>query len=290
MRYIEVRPSAALRPYVECLWALDGSARGMPLDPVLPDGHPEIIVHSGDPFAVVARDGTRTVQAPVLLAGQMRHALVLTMLGHAHVVGARLRPHGLAALFSGLSQTLAGQVVDLSALDAGIAHYLLVDVAPRPTAAERIHALDRALSRWAAADRIDPLVGRACDVAMACRGLTRVSSLAEGCGLSARQFERRFARHVGLSPKAFLRVVRFQEVLKAMGSAGATDWARLAVEHGFYDQPHFVNDFKAFTGRPPTDWNISEDSLTAVFSVGRRRDARHGPMSDFSKTRRTGDR
>ena len=109
---------------------------------------------------------------------------------------------------------------------------------------------------------------------MACRGLTRVSSLAQSTGLSARQFERRFASHVGLSPKAFLRVVRFQEVLKAMDAGGRPIGRGLAVEHGFYDQPHFVNDFKAFTGHAPTEWNITDDSLTAVFSVGRRRDAR----------------
>jgi AraC-like DNA-binding protein len=284
MRYTEVAPSTALYPFVECLWALEGSACGMALDPVLPDGHPELIVHSGDPFAAVAPDGTRTVQAPVLLAGQMRHALALTMLGRAHVVGARLRPHGLRALFGGSSETLTDQVVDLEAIDARLAHHLLVDVAPRPGAVERMHALDRALGRWATAQRIDPLVGHACEIAMAGRGLTRVSSLAQSTGLSARQFERRFVAHVGLSPKAFLRVVRFQEVLKAMDAGGATDWASLAVEHGFYDQPHFVNDFKTFTGRAPTEWNITDDSLTAVFSVGRRRDPRDRAMSRFSKT------
>jgi AraC-like DNA-binding protein len=229
MRYIEAVPSPAIRPYVECLWALDGWTRGGALDPVLPDGHPEIIVHSGDPFASVAPSGVRTVQAPVLVAGQMRHALALTALGHAHV-------------------------------------------AARPTPMERMHALDRALCRWANGQRIDPLVGQACELATARRGLTRVSSLVRDAGLSARQFERRFGAQVGLSPKAFLRVVRFQQVLKAMDGGGPTDWARLAVEHGFYDQPHFVNDFKAFTGLAPTEWNITDDSLTAVFSVGRGRD------------------
>jgi AraC-like DNA-binding protein len=272
MRYIEAVPSPAIRPYVECLWALDGWTRGGALDPVLPDGHPEIIVHSGDPFASVAPSGVRTLQAPVLVAGQMRHALALTALGHAHVAGARLRPHGLKAFFGGSCEDLTDLVVDLASIDLQLARHLLVDVAARPTPMERMHALDRALCRWANGQRIDPLVGQACELATARRGLTRVSSLVRDAGLSARQFERRFGAQVGLSPKAFLRVVRFQQVLKAMDGGGPTDWARLAVEHGFYDQPHFVNDFKAFTGLAPTEWNITDDSLTAVFSVGRGRD------------------
>ena len=72
---------------------------------------------------------------------------------------------------------------------------------------------------------------------MACGGLSRVSSLAQATGLSPRQFERRFASHVGLAPKSFLRVVRFQQVLKAIDAGAAPDWSRLAVDHGFYDQP-----------------------------------------------------
>ena len=82
-------------------------------------------------------------------------------------------------------------------------------------------ALDAALHRWAAIHRIDGLVGTACRMAMACGGLSRVSSLAQATGLSPRQFERRFASHVGLAPKSFLRVVRFQQVLKAIDAGGA---------------------------------------------------------------------
>ena len=76
---------------------------------------------------------------------------------------------------------------------------------------------------------------------------------------------------VGLPPKLFLRVIRFQEVLRAIGPDSANDWAGIAVDHGFYDQSHFVADFKAFTGHSPSAWGVSEDSLTAVFSAVRRR-------------------
>ena len=270
MHYVEVAASPAIRTFVECLWALDGPAPGAVLDPVFPDGHPELIVHGGDRFAAVGADGTLAVQGPVLLAGQMRHALTLSPLGHAHVVGARLGPHGLAAIFRGPAAELTDRVVDLDAIDPRLARHLFADVASRRTAEERLHALDRALGRWASVERIDPIVSVACGIALASRGLTRVALLARTTGLSARQFERRFGAQVGLSPKAFLRVVRFQQVLRAVDAGPTPDWARLAVELGFYDQPHFVNDFKAFTGHAPTDWNVPDGSLTALFSVGRR--------------------
>jgi AraC-like DNA-binding protein len=62
--------------------------------------------------------------------------------------------------------------------------------------------------------------------------------------------------------------MRFQAVLGALGTAAADRrWAELALAHGFYDQSHFVNDFRAFTGAPPAAWQVDPQSLTAFFSA-----------------------
>jgi transcriptional regulator GlxA family with amidase domain len=96
----------------------------------------------------------------------------------------------------------------------------------------------------------------------------RVGDLASHLDLSARQIERVFRDEVGISPKLFLRIVRFQEVLGAIrGGAGETGWAEVAAAHGFYDQAHFIRDFKTFAGRPPGSWHVGDASLAAIFSA-----------------------
>jgi AraC-like DNA-binding protein len=70
--------------------------------------------------------------------------------------------------------------------------------------------------------------------------------------LSPRRFIRIFADQVGLTPKLFCRVRRFQEVLRTIQSRQEVDWADVAVACGYYDQPHFIADFKAFSGLNPT--------------------------------------
>ena len=88
--------------------------------------------------------------------------------------------------------------------------------------------------------------------------------------MSARQIERVFRERVGLSPKVFLRIVRFQEVLGGLRFE-ATDrgrpWAEIAARHGFYDQAHFIRDFKLFVGESPGAWSITPESLAAVSSA-----------------------
>ncbi len=103
------------------------------------------------------------------------------------------------------------------------------------------------------------------------RGLVRVPELARHVGVSPRQLERVFAERVGVTPKNYLRVMRFQEVLRTLrGGVRSTAWAEVATSHGYYDQAHFIRDFKMFVGVTPGAWHISDESLTAVFSALRR--------------------
>lgn len=100
--------------------------------------------------------------------------------------------------------------------------------------------------------------------------------LAARVGLSVRQLERVFGEHVGLTPKVYLRILRFQQVLAALREGGrSTSWAELAISHGYYDQSHFIGDFTRFVGVAPGAANISHESLTAVFSAIRRSDTSH---------------
>lgn len=251
MEYVDYAPSPALRPFVDRLWTLDGPADTVELAPILPDGHPELIVHCGDPFVELRAGGERHVQAPILIAGQLRQAVRIAPLGCTHVVGARLRPDGAAAIFGGSLDELTGRIVDFACVDGRLARRLNDHVVPQCSAIDRVHALDRVLRQHVAPPHIDRLVARACAIGLEHRGLVRVGNVATSVGLSARQLERRFAARVGLPPKLFLRVIRFQEVLSAIGPASADGWAGIAVDHGFYDQSHFVTDFKAFAARRP---------------------------------------
>jgi AraC-like DNA-binding protein len=282
MQYLDYAPSPALRPFVDRLWTLDGAADVTELEPILPDGHPELIVHCGDPFVELRAGGERRVQAPILVAGQLRQAVRIAPLGHTQVVGARLRPDGAAAIFGGSLDELTGRIVDFASVDHTLARQLHDHVVPQRSAIGRVQALDRVLGNHVGPQRADRLVAHACAIGLERRGLVRVGDVAAAVGLSARQLERRFVARVGLPPKLFLRVIRFQEVLRAIGPGSADDWAGIAVDHWFYDQSHFVADFKAFTGHSPSAWGVPEDSLTAVFSAVRRGSPAMTPMTDVA--------
>ena len=83
------------------------------------------------------------------------------------------------------------------------------------------------------------------------RSLTRVEALAAWAGASTRTLQRTFLRWVGVSPKWVIRRYRLHEALERVDAGGAADWAGLAVELGYFDQAHFIRDFRALVGASP---------------------------------------
>jgi AraC-like DNA-binding protein len=94
----------------------------------------------------------------------------------------------------------------------------------------------------------DPAVSAA---AAALNAGTPVGEAADMLGWTPRRLNRRFTARTGLSPKLYSRIRRFQRLLRAAGAAADPDWARLAVDCGFYDQAHLINDFRDLSGLTP---------------------------------------
>ena len=113
-------------------------------------------------------------------------------------------------------------------------------------------------------------------------GLLGVRHLADRIGLSSRQFERRFRSAVGISPKLFCRMQRFQRVFPAMENT-QSQWVDAAVNCGYYDQAHLIRDFREFSGTTPTALLTEEFDLARHF-------VQQSAMSHFSNTTRTARR
>jgi len=91
------------------------------------------------------------------------------------------------------------------------------------------------------------------------RGLYRIEALAQDTGLGSRTFQRRFKQTIGLSPKTYARIVRFQSALQAKAVCPQMTWTDIAHEHGYHDQMHMVHDFQGFSNESPSEllWHLS---------------------------------
>lgn len=247
-------PPPPLSDFVELFWLSEGYAQPHSRERLLPQGTVELIINLGDERNRVYR-GAECIPASFrgpLVCGPHSGFFAIDTDHALSVLGVHFRPGGAFPFFRPPAGELHDAHVALDALWGPAAAELYERVLEAPTPQAKMRTLEQALLA-----RLARPLRRRQAVAFAVRELQRGQSVAQvrqQVGLSARHFIDAFRDEVGLTPKLFGRVQRFQQVVRRLGAGGRVEWAALALDCGYYDQAHFIHDFRAFCGLSPTDY------------------------------------
>ena len=279
MLYREYPPLAALAPFVEKVWTLEGRADPAgPPQPVLPDGRCELVIHFGDPFALVTPAGFER-QPSIIFAGQLSSQLLLHPSGHVAIAGIRFHPHGAAGLLRVPQKQLHGPPMPLEDLDTALADRLSVVQDRARDVESAAHEAQRALLGRVSLDWIDPRVAHAVSLIDRARGRVSIERVALSAGVTRRHLENRFLDQVGITPKRLARIARFQHALQLLEDDRAPrPGAYAAAECGYADQAHFIRDFRTLAGCAPGEHLLRKAEMTSFFiASSERRSSRAFP-------------
>jgi len=235
-RYQEYLPATRLKPFVECFWGFESGCE-IPEYPVLPDGCVDIVYSPS-----LARE--------LQLVGTMTSAKRFALPAGGVQFGVRFRPGMSRAFLPIPAWDTTDQSITLSDIWGAEARRLTEQLGEAQSAEKCIGFLE---ARLRGPGDIT-LVQRLCASIVDQAGQVRIDDLAGQAGLSARQLRRLFLEQVGLSPKHFCRVVRFRSSLSHLRQTPRADWAQVALDCGYYDQAHFINEFREFSGYTPGDF------------------------------------
>ncbi|MFZ1161579.1 helix-turn-helix domain-containing protein [Mycobacterium sp.] len=222
----------------------------------LPRGAVTLIIDVGQRQQVdfYAADGrTKLRVPPAFITGSHTASYVSEMAADEPAMAVHFRPGGAFPFFGIPLSDLENAHVGIDQVwgRAGIElHEQLIDA---PTAAARFSILENfLLSRpWSSARR-HPGVAAAI-AAIEHNPSIRIADIRDLVGLSTKRLIALFRAEVGLSPKAYARIRRFQSALRLLGTGSAAG-ARIAADVGYFDQAHFVREFRSFTGMTPTQY------------------------------------
>lgn len=173
----------------------------------------------------------------------------------ASLIGVHFKPGGAFPFLGVPTGELADLHVDLETLWGPTAVELRERLCALITPTERFHLLEQALmSQLCAPLQHHGAVPAALDAFGRTEVRSTVGDVTQRIGLSQRRLIQVFTAEVGLTPKLFCRVQRFQRVLERVRQTSAPDWAQLALDCGYFDQSHLIQDFVAFSGLRPTDY------------------------------------
>jgi AraC-like DNA-binding protein len=271
-------PSAALTPYVWAYGMTAGRVETVPLLVPLPARPKQLLTFSfGDRYCALRPGFTRSdAAARVTVVGPQSFARAgLSVFGRIDNFTVHFQPSGFNQLFGIPMTELADAAYDAHAVIGPEMSSLEHELGDALGFAERIQIMERRLLHIVSDQRGADPVAIAANRLFASHGIQRVSSMATSSGLSTRQFERRFLEQVGLPPKLYARIVRFNAALDHKLRYSARSWSRIAADHDYYDQTHFVHDCRAFTGEVPSRFLAHLDGLPAFHtffaSTNRRR-------------------
>lgn len=253
MRYHEYRPHAILQDTVKCFWIHEATHAAETQQEITPDGCVELIFNFGDPYFL--RTAPRPSALPVaFIVGFQDKPIPILLRGTLKVVAARLFAWGAVALLQDNASALAHTVTPVGAAwDALVRRLKALVTAGRYEQAAR--TLEEFLIQQALGRAYDKkLIQTAAKHLHHTKGQFRITELADHCHMSVRQLERGFQHVIGTSPKMFARTLRFQEAQRHLMFHPEADLTQLAHDCGYFDQAHFIKDFKAFAGRTPSEY------------------------------------
>ena len=257
MRYLTYAPSMPVSAFVDTLWLL-ADAPTHRMERILPSGTLELVVNLVENEIRIydpVRLGACRKFSGAVVSGAYGRCFAIDSKEHAAIMGVHFKPGG-AFSFLGLPIVeLADTHIDLAAIWGARAGELRERLCAAPTPVEKFQLLEKALQARLVRGPRQHVAPRAALGAFRRSGFAApVRDIARDLGLSQRRFIEVFGAEVGMTPKLYCRVRRFQRALALASEIVAPDWADVAAECGYFDQSHMIHDFLEFSGLSPTEY------------------------------------
>ena len=257
MQFLSRLPAGPLAGSVDFLWALI-DAPPHARERILPTGTLELVFNlREDRFRIHdAPDSAATpaIELPgAIVSGARRRSFVVETRDQSCVVGVRFKPGGAAQLLRAPPGEIGDAHLDLRALWGWPASELRERLCSSANAAERLSVLEEELiARVSDPARPHPAVGATLQI-LARQPHARIRDIAARAGVSPRRLADLFRAEVGMAPKLFARIRRFQAAVAFARRSTGSEWGTVARIAGYFDQSHLIRDVEEFSGYSPVE-------------------------------------
>lgn len=256
MNYYTIPPSKKLEGLVRFFWVFECSRPQQSfIYRSMADSCTELIFHYKGTFDELLGGGSKKGSSPSGIHSQtLKHRRFLTDESFG-IFGAYLYPYAAQSFFNLSPAELTDQMPDLHSALGKTGQELEEQMMLAADNSTRCRILSRFLeSRLSASTSEAHPVLQAVQHVIHSKKQYRVPDLAKHFNLSERQFERKFREYSGFTPKLLMRITRFEFACKQFGSHGQKSLTDIAFECGYYDQSHFIRDFREFSGYDPGEF------------------------------------
>jgi AraC-like DNA-binding protein len=265
MPFLHRVPRPPLDAFIESIWVYRNDPQPHALERVLPNGAAQLIVNLKEdetrlydpehPHRYVATSGS-------VLAGVRSEFQVIDTSEQEYVAGVAFKPGGTVPFMRLPAHETSETDIPLDALwgrqRTAVLRERLLEC---DSLGITLDALETMLRETWCPQNLHPAVTFALTAFDRAPLTTSIAAVTGAIGLSPKRFIERFKIEVGLTPKRYCRIRRFQRALTLASQDRHVDWTRVAMDCGYFDQAHFIHDFRSFAGLTPTGYQSARTSF-----------------------------
>lgn len=254
MNYNFAQPSEKLKPYIKQYWGLENALKQgeQHIQRIIPSGLPELILYLDHKPTACSKN--RTLEDSFLLNGQQNDFYDILISDNLSIFSILFTPQGISQFFSLPVSELQNNSVPLKYINKSLYTELESKLAKESVFHLKVNVVEECLCKLLNNNKKEFEFKRMADtieLIRATRGNIDINTLVSNACLSRKQFERIFSEYIGISPKQYLKIIRLQATIYFKSKHENVSLTELTYENGYYDQSHFINDFKAMTGLTP---------------------------------------
>lgn len=244
--YKEIKPGNCVSEFIQCYWISSGRYDSPCFQKIMPDGCTDIITN-------VYGSDSMVKETPYLI-GTISKYIEVNFAGDVLMTGIRLKPGALRCFTSIPTNELTDDQAKLSDLSGSLkqAAGLIADIMCSDSEASFYSAEELITNLVQKAKPLDKLVQTTVEEIEKNCGIKTFDEIANNISLSRRQFERRFLEAVGVTPKRYFNIVRFNKALNSLKSGDVKNLLDAAIINGYYDHAHLIKEFKLLGGDTPS--------------------------------------
>jgi AraC-like DNA-binding protein len=265
MHYRHRVPRPPLDSCVESIWVYQSDPRPQALERILPTGAAQLIINLKEdqtrlynpefPYRCLSTSGS-------VLSGVQSRFQVIDTSEQEYVAGVAFRPGGAVPFMPVPAHETSDADIPLETLWGRRRTALLRErLLESDSLDAKLDALEAALQEMWTLPGLHPAVTFALATFDRAPLTTTIAAVTDAIGLSAKRFIERFKVEVGMTPKRYCRIRRFQRALTLANRGCPVDWTRVAQDCGYFDQSHFIHDFRSFAGLTPTGYQSARTAF-----------------------------
>ncbi|MDR1761041.1 MAG: AraC family transcriptional regulator [Bacteroidales bacterium] len=260
-------PSQTLAPFIKRYWAIEnvlGKGK-VCVQRIIPTGLTELMLYFTPRPKILTE--SKYVSDNVALYGHQNDFYDMELTGNLSVFSIVFQPQGLMRFFNFPLREIFNRNVSLKDISGQAGRDLEEKMNEATTFRQRVYTAETYLSEllknncddfeFSRINHIAELIKQTC-------GKITVNQLASAAYLSRKQFERIFSEHIGVSPKQYLKIIRFQSAIFQKQQNSNLTMTDLSYNSGYFDQSHFINDFKSLSGLTPKQY-FTENEICSDF-------------------------